>query len=55
MSRAVSPKLRSYLALYYVRVAQAVVMVVYESLVIDVMHLVLSFQCLLKYGERHSK
>jgi len=55
MSRAVSPKLSCYLALYYVRVAQAVVMVVYESLAIATMHLVLSFQCLLKYDERHSK
>jgi len=55
MSRSVSPKLSCYLALYSGRVAQPVVMDVYESLANAAMHLMLSFQCLLKYDERHSK
>ena len=54
-SRSVSPKLRCYLALKYARVAQPLEMDVYEPLAIITMHLVLPFQCLLKYDERHSK
>jgi len=55
MSRAVSPKLSCYLALYSARVAQLVVRAVYEPPAIAAMHLVLSSQCFLKYDKRHSK
>jgi len=55
MSRAVSPKLSCYVALYYARVAQPVVGVVYEPPAIVAIHIVLSSQCLLKYDECHFK
>jgi len=41
--------------IYSSRVAHLVVRDVYEPLTIVSMHLVMSFQCLLKYDERHSK
>jgi len=55
MSRSVSPKLWCYPALYFARVVQPMVRVVYKPLAIAAMHLVLSSQCSLKYDERRSK